>query len=218
MSDPPASVTILDSDWPGRSLPVLPGDLTKIVPQGLGLNVPIMITPYGVGPDQGLYGLDRLSSDPFHAAPTQDPCGGILYFADGVEFERLRAALDVIGVQTRREDYAVFGAIADDPIAQRYLHQVRIISKSALGHFFEADPEAAALPDQPLTLGAYIESFIGFQRATWNDPRYVYSGQLAGTLGGDGDWAKESLAFGFFVENTYWGVYRLWSRPWLVTK
>ena len=47
---------------------------------------------------------------------------------------------------------------------------------------------------------------------------YTFSGKLRGTLGGDGDWAKESLAFGFFVENTYWSVYRLWSRPWLVTK
>jgi hypothetical protein len=218
MSEQPATVTVLDSNWPGRALPVLPGDLTRTLPQGLGLDVPIMITPYGIGPDQGFYGLDRPSGDPFHAAPTQEPCGGTLYFDDGVQIEHLSAALGVIGVHMPRQDYAVFGAIADDPIAQRYLHQVRIISKTALAHFFQADPEASALPEQPLTLGAYIESFVGFQRATWNDPNYAYSGQLAGTLGGDGDWAKESLAFGFFVENTSWGVYRLWSRPWLVTK
>jgi hypothetical protein len=217
MTEPPAGVTILDSDWPGRPLPIAPGDLTRFLPQGLGLDVPVIITPYGIGPDQGFYGLDRPSSDPLHAAPTQEACGGVLYFDDNVAFEQLRAALDVIGVHTQREDYAVFGAIADDPVSQRFLHQVRIISKSALAHFFEADPEAKALPKQPLTLGAFIESFIDFQRALWNDG-YAFSGKLRGTLGGDGDWAKESLAFGFLVENTYWGAYRLWSRPWLVTK
>jgi hypothetical protein len=37
-------------------------------------------------------------------------------------------------------------------------------------------------------------------------------------MGGDADWAKESLAYGSMVENAYRGVYRLWSRTWLVTK
>jgi hypothetical protein len=122
------------------------------------------------------------------------------------------------GVHLPRKDYAVFAAGAEDPVAERYLDQVRIISKPALGHFFEAGKDAEALADQPITLGAYIENFIAEQRAKWNDPRYTYSQQLAGTLGGDADWAKESLAFGFLVENTTWSVYRLWSRPWLVTK
>jgi hypothetical protein len=35
-------------------------------------------------------------------------------------------------------------------------------------------------------------------------------------FGGDGERAKESLAFGFMVENAYYGVYRIWSRAWLV--
>ena len=56
------------------------------------------------------------------------------------------------------------------------------------------------------------------QRQKWNDPDYAYSSQLAGTMGGDGDWAKESLAFGFLMENQYWQVMRIWSRAWLVTK
>jgi hypothetical protein len=44
------------------------------------------------------------------------------------------------------------------------------------------------------------------------------SSELRGTLHGDGDWAKEKLAFGFMIENGSNGVYRVWSRPWLVTK
>lgn len=37
-------------------------------------------------------------------------------------------------------------------------------------------------------------------------------------FGGDGEWARESLAFGFLVENQYHSIYRIWTRAWLVTK
>ena len=214
MAKAEAGVTILGSDWPGRELPAHPGDLTRAVPQGLGLNVPIMITPYGFGPDLGYYGLDQHSSDPLRGAPTQEACGGLLYFDDGVDTGMLRNALVVIGVHMPRKDYAVFAAEAKEPVTERYLDQVRIISKGALGHFFGVGTEARALPDQELTLGEYVERFVAEQKEKWG----AFSGKLSGTLGGDGDWAKESLAFGFLVENTYWSVYRLWSRPWLVTK
>ena len=68
---------------------------------------------------------------------------------------------------------------------------------------------------EPVTIGALVHRFIELQRERWGTG---FSSALRGTLGGDGDWAKESLAFGLMVENGYWGVYRLWSRPWLVTK
>jgi hypothetical protein len=41
---------------------------------------------------------------------------------------------------------------------------------------------------------------------------------LYGTFGGDGDRAKEELCFGFLIENADLGVYRIWSRGWLVMK
>ena len=65
-------------------------------------------------------------------------------------------------------------------------------------------------------IDAFLE-FVAAQKLKWND-NYTFSGKLRGAAGGDGDWAKESLAFRFHVENCYWGVYRMWSRPWLVTK
>ena len=128
MAKAEAGVTILGSDWPGRELPAHPGDLTRAVPQGLGLNVPIMITPYGFGPDLGSYGLDQPSSDPLRGAPTQEACGGLLYFDDGADIGMLRNALVVIGVHMPRKDYAVFAAEAKEPVTERYLDQVRIIS------------------------------------------------------------------------------------------
>jgi hypothetical protein len=213
----PATVTILDPDWPGRPLPVLPGDLSKWLPQGLGLGAPMIVTPYSFGPEPGYYGLDAPSPDPILAAPTQEPAGGVLYFDDNADLAKLRGTLEIMGVYMSTKDYAVFWDATVDTIEDRYLHQVRIVSTSALAHFFKAKPEAENLADQPIPIGEYIETFIAEQKGKWND-EYTFSRHLRGTLGGDGDWAKESLAFGFVVENTYWGVYRLWSRPWLCTK
>jgi len=219
MPEQAKGVSILASDWPShRELRERPGDLSRLLPQGRGLGVPLIVTPYGAGPGTGFYGLDAASQDPFHAAPTQDPCGGLLYFNDSADAEQLRGAFAVIGVQDARKDYAVFAAEAKDPVAERYLDQVRIISKPALAHFFGLEAEVKALADQDLPIGAFIESFIAAQKAKWNHPDDAFSRRLSGTLGGDGDWAKESLAFGFYIENTPWAVYRLWSRPWLVTK
>ena len=204
------------ADWPGRSLPLMPGDLSQFLPQGLGLGGPCN-DPLKrlVAPDY--YGLDAPDGHPFRAAPTQEPSGGVLYFGDGVSFDRLCTALEVIGVGLRPTNYAVFAKHAQHPSKERYLDQVRIVSTSALNHFFGC-AEAAELPDQPVTVGDFIRTFIDAQRTKWNRPGRAFSDRLRGTLGGDGDWAKEALSFGLLVENTYWGVYRLWSRAWLVTK
>jgi hypothetical protein len=75
--------------------------------------------------------------------------------------------------------------------------------------------ECSALPPQNSTLGDALWAFIQHQQEALGNG---YSHKLEGMLGGDGDWARETLAFGFMVENAYQGVYRIWSRAWLVTK
>lgn len=195
----------------------MPGDLSKWLPQGLGLGAPVIVTPYSDGPAPSYYGLDTSGSSPILNAPSQVAGGGVLYFDDGADLGKLRGALEVMQVHLNPKSYAVFWDATVDTIEDRYLHQVRIISNGALAHFFGAKAEAGDLPDQPIFVGTYIETFIAEQKAKWNYKHYTFSPDLRGTLGGDGDWAKESLAFGFAVENTYWGVYRLWSRPWLCT-
>lgn len=101
---------------------------------------------------------------------------------------------------------------SEDPRRDRYLDQVRIASRHGLGQLFEPGSELGALPKQPIPVEEYLRQFIAEQQAKWT------SGRLRGTAGGDGDWAKERLAFGFMVENAYWEIYRMWSRPWLITK
>ena len=211
-----AKVVVLEADWPGEPLPVMPGDFSKYVPQGLGLGVPVVVRPWDdplkalSGP--GFYGMDAPETDPIRAAPSQEPGGGVIYFDEGLDDEVMGGVLGALGVQRWRKDFAVFARDAEDTQGERYLRQWRIISKSALGHFFGAGEHAAQLADQAVTIEEAVLGFLQDERARWT------YWELSGTLGGDGDWAKESLAFGFLVENSYWGIYRVWSRPWLVTK
>ena len=217
MAEQQKKVTFLSELWPGRELAFMPGDLSKWLAQGLGLSAPMIVTPYNDGPEPNYYGWDTAGDDPISSAPTQLAGGGILYFSDGIDVAKLRTALEVMQVRLDPKSYALFSQASANTIEDRYLEQVRIASPGALGHFFGVEEDAALLQDQPIPVGEYIETFIAEQKDKWND-EYAFSSKLSGTLGGDGDWAKESLGFGFAVENTYWGVYRLWSRPWLCTK
>ncbi len=219
----PKGAVVLPTSWPGQALRVMPGDFSKYVPQGLGLGAPMVVRPWD-NPLEMLarpnyYGFDAPESDPIRAAPSQLGGGGVIYFDDQIKPASVRAVLEAMEVHTIRRDFAVFAGDAGDTRRERYLAQARIISLPALKELFGAGEPAAQLQDQPVTVEAFVLCFLDQQRKRWNgDPRYAFSSNLAGTLGGDGDWAKESLAFGFMVENSYWGVYRVWSRPYLVTK
>lgn len=218
---------LLPADWPGiagaTKLPVMPGDLRQFIASGFGGGVPVVMRPWdkleGIDRQQSYYGFDPPQADPIRGAPTSDAAGGCLYFHDHIEAADLLTALRVTGMYDALDDYVVFGRESEDPQADRYLDQIRIVQRGALGHLFgvpQAMWEALAKPSAPL--GTLMKTFVETQRQKWNDPEYTYSRKLAGTMGGDGDWAKESLAFGFLMENQYWQVMRIWSRAWLVTK
>lgn len=217
MTEPAPKVVPLGPDWPDQNLPQRPGDFTRYVPHGMALGAPMIVRPWDdpltvlSGPNY--YGLEPLQSDPVRAAPTQYPDGGVIYF-EAPSRDRLETALSVMGVRLDEREYAVIQGTADDPLQQRYLDQARILSRGALGHLFGIGGEAMAqVPaQQPLTVAGYIQQFIAEQEAKWS------SRDLDDAGGGDGDWAKGRIAFGFMVENGYWRVYRLWSRAWLITK
>jgi hypothetical protein len=202
-------------DWPAGAREPRPGDLNYFVPQGFGLGGPAIIRPYGGPPQPSYYGFHEPQVHPFRNAPTTEPAGGTLYFDDNVTGEELNAALGVLHVFGTK-DYAAFARSSINPIEEHYLDQVRFVSHMALKGLFGIDGDAA-MPSQNLEIPQAAAAFVAAQKAKWNDGS-VYSAKLAGSAGGDGDWAKESLAFGFTVENSYWGVYRIWSRAWLVTK
>jgi hypothetical protein len=207
--------------WPGKQLDVQPGDLSIFVPMGSGIAGPIPVMPWddltSALSRPGYYSYHAHSGHPFLGAPSTEAAGGIIYFDGDPQRTDVEALLRLLEVYSRSNDYAVFSEDATNPQDERYLTQIRIVSKLALRFMFQAlsSEEYEAFPEQPLSVGELVWRFIEGQQQIWGKG---YSRALMGAMGGDGDWANETLAFGFMVENAYHHVYRLWSRAWLVTK
>jgi hypothetical protein len=213
-------VTLAPPVWPGRALRLQPGDLSQFAPMGFGFEGPFPIRPWDdpFGPSPGrFYAFQPHGGDPFRAAPTEDPAGGTVYLDDDASAEDIATLLRLLRVRRDLKDYAAFLAEAENPPEERFLVQLRIVTRFALAGIFHAEIEGEATPlsTQRLTIGELVWAFLEDQREVWGPGM---SPQLRGTAGGDGDWAKEALAFGFMVENATYGVYRIWSRAWLVTK
>jgi hypothetical protein len=93
-SEPPKLV-MLPSNWPGQRLPLMPGDVSKYVPQGLGLDAPLVVRPWDDPPKAlsgpSFYGFDAPETDPIRAAPSNLPAGGVVYFDGSLPDENVRA-------------------------------------------------------------------------------------------------------------------------------
>ena len=210
--------TIAPPDWPSRAN-VPPGDLTRFAPIGLGMSAPMVVMPWddlgNVLSRGSFYGANARTGNPFEDAPVNDAAGGVLYFDSPVELGSLGAVFKLLHIDLTTTAYALFAAESTDTKKERYLAQIRIVLFSAMKLFGAIPNESGNPPLQTLPTGAAIKAFLDAQEARWGSGM---SDKLEGTLGGDGDWAQEKLSFGFMVENASNGVYRLWSRPWLVTK
>ncbi len=206
------------SPWPGGAK-LEPGDLSHIVPMGMNLGgAPVVVRPWDTL-ERALdaanyYGLQQHGPDPLRDAPQTDAAGGTVYFDDDIADGDLSTLLRVMGVQIDQAAFAAFRVDAKEPRQERFLTQIRLVVPAALGTLFDA-AFAPELVTQQLAIGAAFATFVAAERARWGTGM---SPALRGSFGGDGDWAKESLCFGFMVENAYHGVYRMWSRAWLVTK
>lgn len=190
--------------WPDHKLNIQPGDLTKFAPYG-----------------NGVYGYqDRQGSNPFTSAPAQEANGGVIYFDNGIAKADFEALMRILEVEPSK-DYAVFTAESKQPGKDGYLAQMRIVSKFGLRFMFGAltDAEYDKFPEQKLTIGEILWEFMKKEVKRWGTS-WMQDGEkgLRGLFGGDGDFAREELSFGFMVENDYYHIYRIWSRAWLVTK
>jgi hypothetical protein len=211
------ALTYAPVPWPGGAT-LDPGDLTQFAPMGMNLgNGPVMRpgdTLESAFDAMNYYALQPHTPDPFRDAPLTDGGGGTVYFDARTEDADVASLLRLMEVQTESPAFAAIRSDADHPRQQRYLRQLRIVLPEALGALFNAG-YAPELVTQPCSAGAAIAAFIAGERERFGTGM---SPKIAGTFGGDGDWAKEALCFGFMVENAYHGVYRIWSRAWLVTK
>lgn len=194
---------------PDHKLNLDPGDLSKFVPQGNGV--------YGYQPSA--------TAHPFAGAPRQDENGGIIYFGNQIAREDLEALCRILGLSLKNregnKDYSVFIAASDHPEQDGFLRQIRIVSKFGLSSLFGAlnDTEYNHFVNQKLTVQEAFWTFIEQEKNCWGTSFMKDEEKgLQGLFGGDGDFAREELSFGLMVENSYFGVFRLWSRAWLVTK
>ena len=200
-------IDIYPPSWPGKHLPVRPGDLRLFAPSGavdLGL-------PPGREPVHDSHS-DR-PADPLRAAPLTEPAGGAVYIHGEPAPADLAGLMRLLRVDAAAADYAAFLARAADPLELRYLTQLRLLRVPALVGIYQAlsPAEARSLPDQPLTIGELIPAFIADERQRWTR-------RLAQPSAGDpsAPRAQQALAFGFMVENAHYGIYRIWSRVWLL--
>lgn len=188
-----------------KKLNIQPGDLTKFAPYG-----------------NGVYGYQNpCGGNPFMTAPSQEASGGVVYFGCRINKDDFKALLRFVGVKSDYKDYVIFVGESEEPGKDGYLVQIRVVTKFGLRFMFDAisSAEYDKFPEQQLTIGEVLEGFVTHEMKRWGTwfTQDEEKG-LAGLFGGDGDFAREELAFGFMVENEYNGVYRIWSRAWLVTK
>lgn len=155
-------------------------------------------------------------ADPLLSAPLTDVAGGTVYFA-GASVDRLGDALEIMGVRGSRRDFLAIASQSRRPTQSRYLDQLWLISDLASRSVFGLDGKEHRY-EQSLTLEQAVTGFVERQVGKWTEPAETFSRQLDGMLGGDGEYAREALGFGFHVEDGFHGVYRVWSRPWIVLK
>lgn len=212
-------IVISPRRWPGKRLNVQPGDLDAILPHGFGLAKPPVYEwddPFDSSSGNA-YGFQERTGHPIANAPLTSPSGGIVYFGSKAPAGALANLCKLLTIDCERRDFAAFMAETTDPIGDRWLVQLRIVSRFALRFVFEAlgRREYERFPAQRLTLLETLEEFLRDQQYHWIE---ASSDALRGAAGGDNDSSWDELGFGFMVENDYHGVYRIWSRAWLVTK
>jgi hypothetical protein len=200
-------IDIYSPFWPGRTLSVQPGDLQRFAPSGLA----DLDLQAGHVPTQASR-RDR-PADPLRAAPLTEPSGGAAYIQGNPTPADLAALMRLLRVDAAAADYAAFLVRAADPLEERFLTQLRLIRVPALVGIYQAlsPDETRLFPDQRMTIGELAPAFIADERQRWS----VRPVQPA-TTDPEGPRVQQALAFGFMVENAHYGVYRIWSRVWLL--
>jgi hypothetical protein len=211
-------VQISPAVWSTKRVPVQPGDLRRFAPMGRGRigPVPPDLDDSGAAPgNPDLFSLTAHHSHPLLDAPITEPTGGTLYLDGEPDAADLAAALRLLGVPADATDYAAFVSHAKQPAEDRYLAQLRIVRRVALAALYDAlsEAELRSFQRQPLSVGALIGKFIETEQQHWGTG---LSPKLSKRFGNPGQRFRATLAFGLMIENAFYGVYRLWSRAWLL--
>lgn len=201
-----------------RTVPVQPGDLGRFAPMGRGRIGPVPPDLDDFGPALGnpdLFSLTAHHSHPVLNSPITEPTGGTLYLDGEPAAADLASALRLLGVPTDATDYAAFVLSASKPAEERYMTQLRIVRRVALSALYDAlsETELRSFPRQPLTVGGLMGKFIETEQQIWGTG---ISPKLEELFSTPKQRFRAALSFGLMIENAFYGVYRLWSRAWLL--
>ncbi len=200
-------IDIYPPSWPGKALPVQPGDLRLFAPSGA---VDVGLAP---GRESAHDSHSDRPADPLRAAPLTEPAGGAVYIHGAPTPADLAGLMRLLRVDASAADYAAFLARAADPLEQRYLTQLRLLRVPALVGIYQAlsPAETRSFPDQRLTIGELIPTFVAGEQQRWSTrPAQPSAGDPSEPR------VQQALAFGFMVENAHYGIYRIWSRVWML--
>lgn len=179
----------------------VPGNLSLLAPQG-----------------NGVYGFQSNINPPFLDAPQQEAEAGVVFFDSGNKKADFLSLLKLLNIRYDWKDYSIFVQSSEDPSKEGYIHQARIVNRFALRHLYGSitEQQYEKFPQQQLSIGDALWKFIETNEEMYGT--HFGNSELAGKFGGDGNYAQEKTSFGFMLENSYYGVMRIWSRAWLVTK
>lgn len=204
--------------WPAKRVRIQPGDLARFAPMGRGRVGPVAagLADTGSGHDDSdVFSLTAHRSDPLLNAPITEPSGGTLYLDGQPDQDDLAAALRLLGIPHDAGDYAAFLGHSKKPAEECYVTQLRIVRRAALAALYGAlsTKELQSFPQQRLMAGDLIFKFIETEQGTWGAG---LSAKLRDRFGRSSPRFRPTLAFGLMVENAFYGVYRVWSRAWLL--
>lgn len=192
-------IDIYPATWPARNIKIRPGDLRHFAPQG---RASMSLVPGGE-----LEAAAEQPADPFLMAPATEPVGGIIFIHDQPQPADLAALMRLLRIDVAAADYAAFLERSADPAETRCMAQLRVVRSAALVGLYGAITldEMRYFPEQRLTMGELAPAFVAAEREAWEARPAAASSKAAG---------RPSLGFGVMVENTHFGVYRIFSRIW----
>jgi hypothetical protein len=136
---------------------------------------------------------------------------GLMYF-DTLRYsrDRLEAVLALLDVPNTKH-YTAYSLRSND-LDQGFVTQTRFVSDLAMEYYFRVNGEGESEREQGEQAADIHEAFVSFVESEIQD--FGSEGRLCKHLGievpFDGSFG---LGFGFMIENSYWRIYRIWSRP-----
>ena len=176
--------------WPGKEeVTPQPGDLTKFVANGYYC-------------DENFFGEQE---NPFTRMPRSECVGGAICFDSDVYRKDKKAFITLMKALGMWDDKKFVAFTEERGNSHIFCaKQMRLVSDFTLKSVFNVIDREDLLPTQKITMPEAFWYFIQEETRGCDPPKNVSSGKLILTI--------IPPSIGVMVENSYYGIYRIWSR------